>query len=507
MCPISDGQAVDAANSNPAWLDAQTDDSALGKIGFANTDVVSGSWIENIQRYTNNVADTIGLDTSGNFTAEADATGKDYGAPADTINDGDSHKLALTKLAEKFDPSTGHTHDGTSGEGPQIEAADLASVPFRGYFNQGLDLIGVTGGSTDVTTEMTGKTPSAGPTSEGVVVTAPYNKTILRDINGEGIEDGSGNVVYGRITESSGTWTLTYYSAPAAVETPYSFGVATDIIWYYQELYNPMVNPPVYSEIAIVPSDNPTQDVIDATTTQKGKVQLSAVAPAAISATGAAGTGNATVANANHTHEGVHSTGIYGNVQLYLGDVKLKAGNNITLNDDIVNNAIEIESSNSGVGYQEVPTGTVNGSNTTFGPLTYVPTNEDSVLVFVNSLAIDKAEWSIVGNSIVFSVAPIVGSLIYVFYLTDGTVSPPPVISGAWKTEYRTLTGGEITAAQLTLAQTPSTPTEILVDVLGGGIAWYTDDFVVSGNILDWSGLGLDGLVSAGDKLRIGYVY
>lgn len=508
MCPpIVDGQAVDAANSNQAWLDAQSDDVAQGKIGFENTDVVSGKWIANTQRLQNNVADTIGLDNSGNYTAEADATGKTYGAPSSTINDGDSHKLALTKLAQKFDPSTGHAHTGAAGDAPQVEAADLSSVPLKGYFQQGLDLTAITGGSTDVSTEMTGKTPSAGSTSEGVVVTTTYNRVVLRNINGDSFEDGSGYEVYGRLTESAGVWTLTYYSAPAAVETPYSFVSPEDIIWYYQELFNPMVNPPVYSELAIIPSDNPTQDVIVATTSEKGKTQLASSAPGAIASTGAAGTANATVANANHTHEGTHSVGKYGGSNNFLGDVKIKAGTNINLIEDVPNNAIEIEATNSGVGYQEVPAGTVNGSNTLFGPLTYTPTNEDSIAVFVDGLIVDTAEWSLVGSSIQFATAPHIGALIYVFYLTQGTVTPPPVVSGVWKTEYRTVTGGEASAKQLTLAHTPAAPSEVMVDIIGGGAQEFATDFTVASNILDWNSLGLDGVLTTGDKLRVAYVY
>jgi len=508
MCPpIVDGQAVNASNSNAAWLDGQGDDFAQGKIGFKNTDVESGKWIDNTQKLQNNIAETIGLDNSGNGTAEDDTTGKTYGAPVNTINDGDNHKLALTKLADKFDNTTGHTHDGSVGNGPQIEASDLSSVPLRGYFLQGLDLTGVTGGTHDVSTEMSGKTPSSGSLVEGVVVTGTYNRVVLRNNSGDSFQDVDGDEVYGRLTESSGTWTLTFYSQVAGVETAYSFVGSNDIIWYYQELYNPMVNPPVYSELAIIPSDNPTQDVIVATTSEKGKVQLASVAPSAIAATGSAGTANATVANADHTHEGTHTVGKYGGVNNFKGDVKIEAGPNITITESIPNNSIIIESSNSGVGYQEVPAGVVNGSNTLFGPLTFTPTNEDSIAVFVDGLIVDTAEWSLVGSSIQFATAPHVGALIYLFYLTNGTVTPPPVVSGIWKTEYRSITIGEAAAKQLTLAHTPAAPSEVMLDIIGGGAQEFATDFTVASNILDWNGLGLDGVLSSGDKLRIAYVY
>jgi len=75
------------------------------------------------------------------------------------------------------------------------------------------------------------------------------------------------------------------------------------------------------------------------------------------------------------------------------------------------------------------------------------------------------------------------------------------------KTEYRTLSAGEITAKQIVLVLTPNAPTEVSVDVQGAGAQFYTDDFVVSGNILGWAGLGLDGVLVAGDKLRVLYSY
>jgi len=89
--------------------------------------------------------------------------------------------------------------------------------------------------------------------------------------------------------------------------------------------------------------------------------------------------------------------------------------------------------------------------------------------------------------------------------LTEGTPALPPV-SGAFRVEYRTLTGGEATAEALTTAFTPSAPTEVMLDVIGGTAQFYGDDFIVTGTTLSWAALGLSGFLSAGDKLRIAYV-
>lgn len=65
----------------------------------------------------------------------------------------------------------------------------------------------------------------------GIVATAPTNRTrILTNGSEDAITDGSGEVVYGRITESSGVYTLSYFTlSNAGVENVYSFGSATAI--------------------------------------------------------------------------------------------------------------------------------------------------------------------------------------------------------------------------------------------------------------------------------------
>ena len=84
-----------------------------------------------------------------------------------------------------------------------------------------------------------------------------------------------------------------------------------------------------------------------------------------------------------------------------------------------------------------------------------------------------------------------------------GTASPPP--AAVEVVEYKTLISGEISAKQLTLAATPASAAKTKVDIIGGGAQAYTTDFTVSGAVLDWNGLGLDGLLAIGDQLRIVY--
>jgi len=65
-----------------------------------------------------------------------------------------------------------------------------------------------------------------------------------------------------------------------------------------------------------------------------------------------------------------------------------------------------------------------------------------------------------------------------------------------------TLTGSDIIAGSVSLVITPSNPT--LTRLTVGGIRHeYGTDFIVSGSTLSWSGLGLSGILEAGDKLQI----
>lgn len=160
------------------------------------------------------------------------------------------------------------------------------------------------------------------------------------------------------------------------------------------------------------------------------------------------------------------------------------------------------------VSYQEVPAGTVNGTNAVFGPLTYLPTDDNSVLVFVNGVArVLGTEFTVSGGTITFQPGfiPQPAQSVYVWYSTEGT-PVTPVLNGTYRVEYRTLTLGEATAEQLTLSFTPGVPAYVAMDIRGGaGAPFFGVDFTVTGNVLSWSGLGLSGLLATGDQVRILY--
>ncbi|MGA7934723.1 MAG: hypothetical protein WCA35_14355 [Kovacikia sp.] len=66
---------------------------------------------------------------------------------------------------------------------------------------------------------------SSAVTAVGIITSPPGNRTeIYNATSKDKIAHSSGNEVYGRITESGGVYTLTYYYySDAGVETPYSF--------------------------------------------------------------------------------------------------------------------------------------------------------------------------------------------------------------------------------------------------------------------------------------------
>ena len=273
MPGVVNGTPVDAPTTNAALLAKNGDDSTVGKVGLANTDPVSGTGVTNIQREHNSVAFYAGkaLNAIKNVLPAWVSTAAGTG--------GDDLTQRAEALTVKFE-TTGHNHDGTAGNGGTIAAVSINAVTLKGSFVRGVDLAGVTGASTNVSVIMAGKAVSTSSTVIGVVTTAPYNKTsLLNSTNGDYLLDTLGNTVYGRVTNSggpSGTWTLTYFVDLTGVETAYSFPSPAGVRWFYQELQNPITGGNIYSEQASMPSDNATQDVLDASPTQRGVVSTGA---------------------------------------------------------------------------------------------------------------------------------------------------------------------------------------------------------------------------------------
>lgn len=370
---VLDGQKVNQSVTNAAFINKNQDDTMPGVLGLTNSATASGSSVTNTQRQFNSIVSFLGMALN---------LAKDLLPTWLTTNRGTSSDTVFQRveaLDAAFDSSTGHNHNG-AGQGAPIPAAAISSVPLMGFGIQGTDLAGVTGSSTVVTSQMTGQTPSSGTSSVGVVVTAPNNKLIIRNSsNNQEYKDGSGNIVYGRLTYSSGTWTLSYYTDVSGTETAFSFGSSSGVRWYYQTLQSPLSgNAPVYSPSFFIPSDNATADVIQATTSLQGKVSLASAAQS-IGSSNSAGTANASVANADHVHQGVHKFTVDSGTDTF-GDINLISGANVTLSKSGQNITIAATSGGSGGG------GSLRWVESTNSPTSIVEFN-NQVYAFQSALA------------------------------------------------------------------------------------------------------------------------
>lgn len=153
------------------------------------------------------------------------------------------------------------------------------------------------------------------------------------------------------------------------------------------------------------------------------------------------------------------------------------------------------------IGKKEIPSGLVNGVNKNF-VISLTPL-DDTLLVLRNGSVVPNSQYSFSHPIVTFVTAPSIGSIIEVYYLTNGTPAIAPVSSGIFTQIFHDITAGEIIAKQLLLPTPPPVPTEVVLDVIGGTSQRYGVDFTISGNVLDWNGLRLDGQIVAGSELRI----
>ena len=295
---VQDGQDVSAAVTDPAFIWKNANDQMPCQLDFVYTNPSSGGFVYDIQKNINALTSFLGAVLNSAYNALPTWANSNRGTSSDNV------QTRVTYIDAAFDASSGHKHTGSFGDAPPISALYVANVPLQGYAQQGVDIASVTGSSSNVSSQLSGYSPSTSTTTPGVVVNTPYNKLVIRNsTNDEQYEDATGNEVYGRLTYSSSVWTLSYYSEIAGTETAYTFATASGIRWYYQILSNPLGGgAPVYSDLFFVPSANATADVIQATTTLQGKTQLASTTPQPVGTTGSAGTPNATVANADHVH-------------------------------------------------------------------------------------------------------------------------------------------------------------------------------------------------------------
>lgn len=158
---VSDGQPVNAAVSNAAWVSKTANDAKSGTLDLTNGS--SGGTISNIQGAANTTMDATGV------TGYADPQAKIYSSN-NVVSNGDNRKVCIGKLDAKFDASTGHIHSGSPGDAPQlnINNSTIGTLsPLRG----GTGLTSYTAGDL-IYASATGTLAKFGIGSDGQVLTA-----------------------------------------------------------------------------------------------------------------------------------------------------------------------------------------------------------------------------------------------------------------------------------------------------------------------------------------------
>lgn len=115
---VSDGQNVNAAVTNAAFMSRLVDTSTVGIITLSAPVSPSGASVSDVQLAINQIFDAVGM------TGVGDATRNDYSSN-NIVTNGDDRKEAIGKLDAEFNETTGHNHDGTAGQGQPIAASAI----------------------------------------------------------------------------------------------------------------------------------------------------------------------------------------------------------------------------------------------------------------------------------------------------------------------------------------------------------------------------------------------
>jgi len=115
MASVSNGQLANATTFNNAFMSRTSDTSTTGRIDLNNALTASGSTLANTQRALNALFALIGEANTVAKDADPTWTNNDVGASTD------SHVTRGSALSALFNATTGHTHDGTTGNGPQVD--------------------------------------------------------------------------------------------------------------------------------------------------------------------------------------------------------------------------------------------------------------------------------------------------------------------------------------------------------------------------------------------------
>jgi hypothetical protein len=153
---------------------------------------------------------------------------------------------------------------------------------------------------------------------------------------------------------------------------------------------------------------------------------------------------------------------------------------------------------------QGTPTGAIDGVNDDF-TLPTEPVSKASLVMFIDGVACDPAEYTLVGAVVTFVSAsiPQVSQSITYYYMENSAPAQPT--AGCLETApwYHQITAGEVSAKGLTLPITPTDGTRVVIDIPSGAPQSYGIDYTVAGDFLDWDGLGMESDVAEGQRIRV----
>ena len=390
---VVDGQKVNAAVSNAAFVSRLKDSNTVGRIDLEETiSTESGPSVFNVQREHNSIASFVGKSINALSNAVPSWASNIVGGIGEPIKQRVDALVALFFGTEGI----GHVHDGTDGQAPKIRYTNLLTVQANNPSTGNIDAL---------------------PTANLFTV----RLTGLSAVTLRGITDAA----EGRVVTVMNT-------------TGFTLVVSNDDA-------NPLISEKIIT-----------------------------------------GTGD---------------------------DLELQDGAAATFQYDatsLVWRAVSGAGGKNTVGYQECPA-TITPL-TVYGPLTFTPVNTESIIVFVDGLKRElNVEWTYddLLKEITFINPLNIAQDLCVYYLFQSTGTTVTIAGSGTtnKVDKRILSAGDITAKKVTLSQSPTSTTEVVLDIIGGTAQSNGTDFSVTGNELSWSGLNLDGLLSAGDELRIFYWY
>lgn len=267
---VSNNQLANQTTYNNAFMSRTANDNTTGIKSLENADAVSGDFATNPQRDINSLSSYSGRTANSAKDALPTWSSTDAGSGTDDLTE------RAEALTAKFNATSGHDHSGSAGSGGPISASDLDDINYYRADWQTTSLSSTAATSTDVSAAFSGKTSGGGVSTVGVLTDVSNNRIVIVNATTEtAIEDAEGQRVYGRLTYSTGVWTLSYYTNEAGAETAFTMTVQTIRI-YFREVFTLATFPTIPADLGQIPSLDLTADIVDAGPNQRGLTRFAA---------------------------------------------------------------------------------------------------------------------------------------------------------------------------------------------------------------------------------------